>query len=131
MTVLSRRGQQIDTATNGAEGIERLEHCNYSLVLLDLMMPVVSGYEFLDALEQHFASDPRPLVIVLTAGPVQRHLNPDFVAGTIRKPFDIELLVDTVDACMAALHELGQLEACPPAESDAARHYDRARREPN
>ncbi len=129
--VLGRRGQQIDTATNGAEGIQRLRQCNYSLVLLDLMMPVMSGYEFLEALEQQSGSDHRPLVIVLTAGPVQRHLNPAFVAGTIKKPFDIEILVDTVEACIAALHELGQLDSCPPAEGGPRGEQERSRREPN
>jgi CheY-like chemotaxis protein len=120
LTVLKRRGQKADTACNGAEAIERLQTCNYSLVLLDLMMPVMSGYEFLDALEsQKFAQ--RPLVIVLTAGTVGMRLNPDVVAGTIRKPFDIEILVDTVESCLQALAELGQLENCPPPDSSPIR----------
>jgi CheY-like chemotaxis protein len=131
LTVLGRRGQQIDTASNGAEGIARLQHCHYSLVLLDLMMPIVSGYDFLDELERR-ASKHRPLVIVLTAGPIVRSLNPDVVAGTIRKPFDIELLVDTVEACIAALQDLEQPESCPPAESEAAGDpLERERRDTN
>jgi CheY-like chemotaxis protein len=129
LTVLRRRGQKTDTACNGAEAIERLRSCNYSLVLLDLMMPVMSGYEFLAALETNGVAQ-RPLVIVLTAGSVPVRLNPAVVAGTIRKPFDIEVLVDTVEACLQALAELGQLEDCPPPDSSAIRQ-DRSRDDPN
>jgi two-component system, OmpR family, response regulator ResD len=116
-TVLRRRGFKVDTSPNGADGLQRLRSCAYSLVLLDLMMPVMTGYEFLGQLERQ---DPpsRPLVIVLSAGGSTRNLNPQTVAGTIRKPFDIELLVDTVSACLSAQDAIAQDDNCPAADSD-------------
>jgi DNA-binding response OmpR family regulator len=116
-TVLRRRGFKVDTSSNGADAMEHLEHCVYCVILLDLMMPVMSGYEFLADLERR-QNEQRPLVIVLTAGAPPRDLNPDVVAGTIRKPFDIEMLVDTVAACLSSLHETTQIESCPVAESE-------------
>jgi DNA-binding response OmpR family regulator len=118
-TVLRRRGFQIDTSSNGADAIERLEHCVYCVVLLDLMMPVMSGYEFLADLEAR-KDEQRPLVIVLTAGAPPRDLNPEIVAGTIRKPFDIEMLVDTVAACLSSLQDTTQIDSCPAADSEAS-----------
>jgi hypothetical protein len=56
----------------------------------------------------------------LTAGTEPRTLSPKIVAGTIRKPFDIELLVDTLAACLTTLHEREQASTCPTAESDGA-----------
>ncbi|MEA2337587.1 MAG: hypothetical protein QOE82_1594, partial [Thermoanaerobaculia bacterium] len=61
----------------------------------------------------------RPVVIVLTAGNEPHDLDPAIVAGSIRKPFDVELLMETVMACMNALHERPQLPDCPPADSAA------------
>ncbi len=119
-TILRRRGFRVDTATNGQDAIERLKRCNYALVLLDLMMPVMSGYEFLDALER-YDKGRRPLVIVLTAGTLPRNLNPAVVAGTVRKPFDVAMLVDTVAACLATLDEMPQIDTCPGAESEKTR----------
>ncbi|HSP34533.1 MAG TPA: response regulator [Thermoanaerobaculia bacterium] len=124
-TILRRRGFRVDTACNGREGIDRIERCNYSLILLDLMMPVMSGYAFLDVLEKRDTAL-RPLVIVLTAGALPRNLNPNVVAGTVRKPFDIEFLVDTAAACLATLDAMAQVDSCPPPESE--RH---AREKPN
>ncbi|HEV7923680.1 MAG TPA: response regulator [Thermoanaerobaculia bacterium] len=116
-TVLRRRGLKVDTARNGIEATERCARCRYAVMLLDLMMPRMSGYEVLERLE-NMPPEQRPFVIVLTAGNEPRQLNPDIVAGTVRKPFDIELLLDTVLACMTTLRALEQAEDCPPADSD-------------
>jgi two-component system response regulator CpxR len=115
--VLRRRGFKVDTASNGANGLERCLHCVYSLVLLDLMMPVMGGYEFLERLEKMNPSH-RPLVLVLTAGAAPRNLDPKIVAGALRKPFDIELLVETVVACLLTQDDATQRDNCPTAESD-------------
>lgn len=116
-TVLRRRGFKVDTARNGKEALERLARCVYSVILLDLMMPVVSGYEVLD----HLMAQPqqqRPFVIVLTAGTEPHGLDPSLVAGTIRKPFDVELLVDTISACVASAAVQDQDDECPQADSE-------------
>jgi two-component system response regulator ResD len=116
-TVLRRRGFVVDTARHGAEAMERCARCSYAVVLLDLMMPKMSGYEVLEALEKENAAT-RPLIIVLTAGNEPRNLNPEFVAGTVRKPFDIEMLVDTLTACMSAVVDRDQHTDCPPSDSE-------------
>ena len=128
-TVLRRRGFKVDTAPNGARGLDRFSHCVYSLVLLDLMMPVMSGYEFLERLERMNPSH-RPLVIVLTAGAAPRNLDPKIVAGAIHKPFDIELLVETVVACLSTQGDATQSDNCPTADSDGG-DTDTARNESN
>jgi two-component system, OmpR family, alkaline phosphatase synthesis response regulator PhoP len=43
--LLQRAGYEVHIARNGAEALERVESCNPDLVLLDVMMPVKSGYE--------------------------------------------------------------------------------------
>ena len=117
LTVLRKRGFRVDSARNGQEAVDKSLQCRYSIVLLDLMMPLMSGYEFLERVEQ-WPDDQRPLVIVLTAGTEPRDLNPKIVAGTIRKPFDIELLIDTIEACSRLLDEFAQRENCPPSEGE-------------
>jgi DNA-binding response OmpR family regulator len=112
-TVLRRRGLGVDSARNGAEAMEHLRQCGYALVVLDLMMPRMSGYDVLERL----AAMPlamRPAVLVLTAGIAARSFDSSLVLGTIHKPFDIELLVDTVSATIAALPGQQQPEDCPP-----------------
>jgi DNA-binding response OmpR family regulator len=118
-TILRRRRFAVDTARNGVEALARLRSCVYSVMLLDLMMPMKSGWDVLDELKK-LPADARPVVIVLTAGNEPRDLDPHLVAGSIRKPFDVELLMATVTACMNALHERPQLPDCPPPDTAAA-----------
>lgn len=111
LTVLRRRGYLLDSARNGVEAMEKLANCRYSLVVLDLMMPRMSGYEVLHQLEQQPAVL-RPLVLVLTAGLEPKPFDGTFVIGTMHKPFDIELLVDTVTGCLSAREGLPPSENC-------------------
>jgi DNA-binding response OmpR family regulator len=115
-TILRRRGFSVDGARNGEEALARLRVCAYSAMLLDLMMPVKNGWDVLDELAT-FPEEMRPLVIVLTAGGEPRDLNPHVVSGSIRKPFDVEMLVDAVSASLRTLSPREQLPQCPPADS--------------
>jgi len=115
-TILRRRRFAVDGARNGIEALARLRSCVYSVMLLDLMMPMKSGWDVLEELKK-LPADARPMVLVLTAGNEPRDLDPSIVSGSIRKPFDVELLMSTVTACMNALNERAQLPDCPPPDS--------------
>jgi len=121
--ILQRRGMPVDTAKNGEEALRKLEECTYAVLLLDLMMPVVSGWEVLDYLETIEARC-RPIVIVLTAGAESRKFNPDLVIGSVRKPFDLELLNDMVTGCVAIIARRKQRSSCPPADSHQKQSTD-------
>lgn len=93
-TLLGREGFSVDCAPNGRTAFEYLRRSAYSVILLDLMMPDVNGFELLDRIRRE---SPALLgrVIVLT-GASQRDvasLDADGLHGVIRKPFDIEDLV--------------------------------------
>lgn len=101
VTVLRRRGLQADTARHGVDALDKLGAHRYDVMLLDLMMPHMNGYQ---VLEQLAALPPaaRPLVLVLTAGLEPRPLDTNVVIGMMHKPFDVELIVDTVVGCIGA-----------------------------
>ena|SRR5437667_6133445 len=99
-TLLSRKGFSVDTASDGRVAFEQIHRHSYSVILLDLMMPEVNGFELLQRLQR---DSPSLLarVIVMT-GVSQRtlqDLDTSKVWGLIRKPFDIENLVSSTLAC--------------------------------
>jgi DNA-binding response OmpR family regulator len=101
----------VDAARDGAEALHQIATRNYAVVVLDLMMPHMSGVDFLSSLEA-LSSDPsvRPLleppcVIVITSMPQDSVANhdieerfPSLVRGVMRKPLDMRDLVARVSA---------------------------------
>ncbi|MFL5893783.1 MAG: response regulator, partial [Thermoleophilaceae bacterium] len=95
-SALESRGLEIVFAENGREGIEALkQHPEIDLVLMDLMMPEMDGYEAMRALREmpQFKSLP---IIALTAKAMKGDREESISAGAsdyITKPVDIEQLL--------------------------------------
>src|SRR5688572_33357824 len=65
--VLKRMKFDVDLAEDGAVGLEKLQqNGGFDLVLLDLMMPRLNGYEFIEQIGQRY-QERRPHIIVFTA----------------------------------------------------------------
>ena len=93
--VLEDEGYSTVVAANGREALERLRALTPPcLILLDLMMPVMSGREFLAALREDGVLAPIPVVVV-TAWPTEAQATPG-VQGFVKKPIDVEVLLDLV-----------------------------------
>jgi two-component system copper resistance phosphate regulon response regulator CusR len=99
-TLLGRDGFSVDCAPNGRMAFEYLKRGSYSVILLDLMMPDVNGFELLERLERESPALLRRVIIM--TGASQRDvdsLDSSRVWGLIRKPFDIDDLVGAARRC--------------------------------
>jgi DNA-binding response OmpR family regulator len=63
-TALAQRGYAVAVAEDGARGLERALAEPFDLVLLDLLMPRLSGLEVLTALRAHEATRALPVLVV-------------------------------------------------------------------
>lgn len=104
-TIVQREGYQVDCAGDGAEAIQLLGKHNYSVILLDLMMPRVDGFGVIDYLKHH-AAEPKPIVLVITAYADQKfkEVDPTIVAGVLRKPFEVAELGSLIRLCANGFH---------------------------
>jgi CheY-like chemotaxis protein len=95
-STLEGRGMKVVFAENGREGIERLQqHPNTDLVLLDIMMPEMDGYETARAIRLMSRFEHLP-IISLTAKAMKGDREKAIAAGAsdyITKPVDVEQLV--------------------------------------
>src|ERR1043165_8434488 len=65
--VLRRMKFDVELAEDGAAGLERLKHDGkFDLILLDLMMPRLNGYEFIEEISKRETTK-RPHIVVFTA----------------------------------------------------------------
>lgn len=103
-TIVRREGFEVDCVADGAEAISKLRENEYAVILLDLMMPRVSGFEVIDYLKEHPPAV-KPVILVITAYADQRFKEVDasLVAGVLRKPFEVADLGGIVRLCINGL----------------------------
>ncbi|HUP62717.1 MAG TPA: response regulator [Thermoanaerobaculia bacterium] len=103
----------VDGARDGAEALHQLSGKAYAVIVLDLIMPHMSGIDFLRSLEA-LSSDPSvkqlehtPAVLVITSAPQDdvpsrdiENRFPSIVRGVLRKPLDIPVLAGRVEALL-------------------------------
>jgi CheY-like chemotaxis protein len=93
--VLADEGYEVFDAGDGAEALRKCRAFHPSVVLLDLMMPGMNGWEFLDA-QRHDPDVAKIPVVVLSA--LARSSSVDAQAF-IQKPFDLDELLAVVKRC--------------------------------
>jgi len=93
--VAERAGFDVEVASDGIEALETLARREFLIVIVDLMMPRLSGYELVQKIS---TLTPRPCVIVATAltNSDVATLDDSMVRRVIRKPFDIHAVADAL-----------------------------------
>lgn len=116
-SLLTRRDYVCAQAVNGEEVVALMqasrrsgEEMPYDLVVLDMMMPHVSGWDVLEIVERELPDFKRHIVIVSAAG--ARELAPLAIRGygaVLEKPFDASALYDTVARCVRGPRAVGSV----------------------
>lgn len=108
--VLKRMKFEVDLAEDGAVGLDKLRaNGKFDLILLDLMMPRINGYEFIDHVSKEFPTQ-RPHIIVFTAAGKRgvEKIPQDSVCNSILKPFDLEKFIEMISECLQQAHVTGR-----------------------
>jgi DNA-binding response OmpR family regulator len=97
--ILDEKGYQIETALNAKEAYAIIENESPDLILLDLLMPKISGFEFLEELRKNPKTKSTP-VIVVSALADEENVEKILKMGAIdfiKKPIDLQYLVERVE----------------------------------
>jgi len=95
---LEMEGHEAILAGDGETAIKRIESEHPDIVLLDIMMPALDGWQVLQRLQEMSLGKP-PKVLVVTAKGGERDISKAFDLGAVDfvpKPFDVEDLLDRV-----------------------------------
>jgi two-component system response regulator (stage 0 sporulation protein F) len=97
--MLDSEGYLVETARDGAEALESVRRGPPAAILLDLMMPVMTGWQFVDCCAADALCEGVPIVVMsavhdLRSAAEQLHLKG--IKAVVPKPFDVEALLDIV-----------------------------------
>jgi CheY-like chemotaxis protein len=93
--ILDAEGYRVSRARHGQEALEQVDSVRPDVILLDLMMPVMDGVAFAQALRQRPLLRDIPIVVISADGNPQRAAAVG-AAGYLAKPFDIDALLAQV-----------------------------------
>ena len=100
---LDDEGYETAVACHGAEALAQLGRCPADLILLDMRMPVMDGWEFARAYRA--APGPHAPMVVLTAGRSASEAATTIgAAAYLAKPFELEHLLGTVAGALNGHH---------------------------
>ena len=104
--LLQSEGYRITTASDGAEGIQKVAEEPYDLVITDIMMPKIDGFQVMECLKAHF---PDTVVVAITG-----YVSTESAIAALRrgaydylsKPFDFDMMKITIERAL----EKGRLQ---------------------
>ncbi|MEZ5988315.1 MAG: response regulator [Planctomycetota bacterium] len=97
--VLEAVGYRVEAAMNGEEGIRKARELKPDLILLDIMMPGIDGWETLTRLKRESETSEIPVIIFTAREHARGHQKSSDMgaAGYFRKPFEPDELIELVE----------------------------------
>lgn len=96
--LLEEEGYRVSPAANGREALERLRAGERApcLILLDLQMPVMDGWQFRKEMRSDAALAGIPVVVISADAGLERKVEGMAAAAVLPKPVSLDRLLDTV-----------------------------------
>jgi two-component system, chemotaxis family, chemotaxis protein CheY len=99
--VLRRGGYRVLLAANGEEALDHLrDGPRPDLILLDMLMPVLDGWHFLEHLKREGPQPSAPIIIVTSTILTREWAEDHGCCGFVRKPIEAEPLLEEVRRCL-------------------------------
>jgi CheY-like chemotaxis protein len=93
---LRGEGFTVDLAAHGREALDAMRVRRPATVVLDLMMPVMDGFSFMEACHSEQLCDNVPIVVISAVQDALIRMNEVPVHACIAKPFDLDDLIRTI-----------------------------------
>lgn len=100
--ILEEEGYLVETAPDGKEALSRLSKSIPDLILTDVMMPRLTGYDVLRRVREEKRLSGIPVVLMSCVGPQRAPSDLEW-QSFLKKPFTIDELLQTVDVLVRSL----------------------------
>ena len=104
LEMLEETGVDVDVAVNGAEALEQLQRQQYDLVLMDIQMPIMDGYEATQKIRAMGGAYESIPVVAMTAHALEGDSNRSLEAGMdyhVSKPFEPDEFISLIERFIA------------------------------
>ena len=116
VSLLRLHNLEVDTASSGEEALKKILKSTYSLIILDVQMPEMDGFEVADAISGYSKSKDIPIIFLSAVNTHKKFITKGYSAGAIdyvTKPFDPDILllkIKTFHRLSEQTRQLNELE---------------------
>ena len=96
---LGHTGYNLISASSGAEALKKMEEREYALILMDVQMPILDGFETVAMIKRNLSWRHVPVIFVTAINREDRYVEEGYEAGAVDyllKPFDVNILLSKV-----------------------------------
>lgn len=118
-TLLREAGFEVETARDGAEGLDRVQRERFDLLVTDFVMPRLNGYQFVQALRSIEGLRDLPVVLMSARAEqvAERFIAQTGARAALAKPFTPAALLDAIHGALKT-HTQAAVLPPPPEEED-------------
>jgi CheY-like chemotaxis protein/HPt (histidine-containing phosphotransfer) domain-containing protein len=123
LRLLAQMGYRADVAANGLEAVDAVERQTYDVVLMDVQMPELDGFEASREINRRWPGNRRPRIVAMTANAMQGDRELCVAAGMddyVAKPVRIEELVSALERTPRRAAGVAPVGAVAAAAEEAA-----------
>ncbi len=111
--LLESKGFEVDTALSGEEGLKKVLNTDYALIILDVQMPLMDGFEVAETLSGFNKTKDIPIIFLSAVNTNNQFINKGYESGGIDyvvKPFDPEILLLKVNNFVRLYQQTKELQ---------------------
>jgi len=111
--LLESKGFSVDTALSGEEGLKKVLNTDYSLIILDVQMPFMDGFEVAETLSGFNKTKDVPIIFLSAVNTNNKFISKGYESGGIDyvvKPFDPEILLLKVNTFIRLYKQTKELQ---------------------
>ena len=123
-TVLRHQPLSVDTASSAEDALEKIQTCDYALILIDMDLGSGRAAAFLSDFRS-MRPQATSFVIAVRDPKKDVHIDPAIVSAVLNKPLEIDTLADVVRECAAVVPPPEEPLNCGPSESEITAKMDR------
>ena len=101
--ILKTRGYDVSLAANGQEALDRLAEGLPSVIVLDMLMPIMNGWQFASELARRYPHGRPPIIVVTAAEHARSRADEIGAEAYVKKPFEARTLLAAVADVLARM----------------------------
>jgi len=123
-TILRHQPLEVDTAASVEDALEKVENCDYALIVVDVDMPEEAGQQFIATFREQ-RPQATTFILAVRDPNTAAFVDSTLVNAVMNKPLELDTIAEIVRECAMVVPPPEDPLPCPSSESDIRTKFER------